>query len=115
MLRGILQSYDKVRPACPSGSPERAILDVQVARFERELLLTEAKLALERRAFADAARHLRTLHTRGGGHLIALTAWLAEHAPNAALFAYRLRHLLRRVRTGDPDPRRRITGEVATS
>lgn len=95
MLRAILLTYDKVRPACPPGTPERATLDVQVARFERDLLLAEAKLALERRAFADAARHLRTLRTRGGGPLIALTAWLAEHAPLAAAFVYRMRHLRR--------------------
>ena len=54
MLRAILLTYDKVRPACPPGTRERATLDAQVARFERDLLLAEAKLALERRAFADA-------------------------------------------------------------
>jgi glycosyltransferase involved in cell wall biosynthesis len=115
MLRGILESYDKVRPACPPGSPERAILDVQVGHFERELLLTEAKLALERRAFPDAARHLRTLQTRGGGRLVALTAWLAEHAPAAALFAYRLRHLRHYGKGGRPHGRRTVTAELVAS
>ena len=115
MLRGILLSYDKVRPACPPGSPERAALDVQVARFERELLLTEAKLALERRAFDDAARHLRTLHARGGGPLVALIAWLAEHAPAAALLAYRLRHVRRYARPGDGHSRRGVAAELAAS
>ena len=115
MLRGILQTYDKVRPACPPGSPERAVLDVQVAYFERELLLTEAKLALERRAFADAARHLRTLQTRGGGPLVGLTAWLAEHAPAAALFAYRLRHLRRYGRSGRHHGRRVMAAELMPS
>jgi teichuronic acid biosynthesis glycosyltransferase TuaG len=110
MLRGILQSYDKVRPACPPGSLERATLDMQVACFERELLLTEAKLALERRAYADAARHLRTLQARGGGPLVAVTAWLAEHAPIVALFAYRMRHL-RRYASRDRD--RRVAMEMA--
>ena len=105
MLRGILQSYDKVRPVCPPGSLERATLDMQVARFERELLLTEAKLALERRAFADAARHLRTLQARGGGPLVAVTAWLAEHAPMVALFAYRMRHLRRYASRAERDRR----------
>ncbi len=114
MLRGILHTYDKVRPACPPGTPERALLDVQVARFERELLLAEAKLALERHAFADAARHLRTLQTRGGGPLIALTAWLAEHAPIVALLAYRLRHL--RVYARVPRHHgRRVSPEVVVS
>jgi glycosyltransferase involved in cell wall biosynthesis len=95
MLRGLLLSYDKVRPACPPASPERAVLDAQVARFERELLLAQAKLALERRAFGEAAQHLRVLRMRGAGPLVGLTAWLAEHAPEAAAFAYRMRHLRR--------------------
>ena len=115
MLRAILHSYDKVRPACPPGSPERASLDVQVARFERELLLSEAKLALERHAFADAARHLRTLQTRGGGRLVAMTAWLAEHAPAAALLVYRLRHLRTYARMPGHDARRRTIAEVMVS
>jgi hypothetical protein len=115
MLRGILHSYDKVRPACPPGSLERASLDVQVARFERELLLTEAKLALERQAFADAARHLRTLQARGGGPLIALVAWLAEHAPAAALLAYRLRRLRTYARIPGQPERGRVTVEGVVS
>jgi glycosyltransferase involved in cell wall biosynthesis len=115
MLRGILQTYDKVRPACPPGSAERAVLDVQTSRFERELLLAEAKLALERRAFADAARHLRTLQTRGGGPLVALTAWLAEHAPLVALLAYRMRHLRQYARAGGERARRATASEVVPS
>jgi len=44
MLRGILRVFAKTRLALSSDSPECAVLDVQVARFERELA------ALERRA-----------------------------------------------------------------
>lgn len=93
MLRGILETYDKVRPACAPGTAERGVLDAQIDRFQEELLLAQAKLALERRAYADAAAHLRALRQRGGGRLIGVTAWLAEHAPRAAAIAYRLRHL----------------------
>jgi hypothetical protein len=93
MLHGLLESYDKARPLCPPGSPERAALDAQVARFDRELLLAEAKLALERNAYADAALRLRELRRRGGGALVGIAAWLAEHAPRAAALAYRLRGL----------------------
>jgi teichuronic acid biosynthesis glycosyltransferase TuaG len=113
MLRGILQSYEKVRPACPPGSSERAALDVQVARFERELLLCQAKLALERRAFDEAARQLRTLQARGGDQLVAVIAWLAEHAPSAALFAYRIRHLRPFRRRGSHD-RHAMRAQVAS-
>jgi glycosyltransferase involved in cell wall biosynthesis len=115
MLRGILQTYEKVRPACPPGSLERARLDVQVARFEREVLLTEAKLALERRAYGDAARHLRSLQARGGGPLVTCAAWLAEHAPAAALFAYRLRHLRRYARPHRHDARRASPAGMSAS
>ena len=46
MLRGILRVFAKTRPALASGSPERAILDAQVARFERELAAAERKARL---------------------------------------------------------------------
>ncbi len=93
MLRGILQTYEKVRLACAAGTPERVLLDAQVAHFEDQLLLVAAKLALERRSFSDAAGYLRALQARGAGPLIGVTAWLAEHAPTAAVLAYRMRGL----------------------
>lgn len=93
MLRGILHTYDKTRAACPAGSPAREALDRQIARFEQELLLVEGKQALERGDYKTAADRLRALHGRGAGTLVGVTAWLARHAPPAALFAYRLRGL----------------------
>jgi len=93
MLRGILYTYDKTRHACPAGTPARMALDRQIARFERELLLVEGKQALERRDYQTAADRLNALRGRGAGTLIGVTAWLAEHAPAAALLAYRLRGL----------------------
>jgi glycosyltransferase involved in cell wall biosynthesis len=91
MLRGILHTYGKTRDACPPGSPAQVALERQIARFERELLLVEGKQALERRDYQTAANRLNALRGRGAGTLIGLTAWLAEHAPAAALLAYRLR------------------------
>jgi GT2 family glycosyltransferase len=93
MLRGILHTYSKTRRACPSGSSAQIAIDAQTARFERELLLVEAKQALERRDYPIAADRLNALRGRGAGPLINVTAWLAEHAPAAALLAYRLRGL----------------------
>ena len=46
MLRGILRVFAKTRPALAPASPERAILDAQVARFERELAAVERKARL---------------------------------------------------------------------
>jgi glycosyltransferase involved in cell wall biosynthesis len=93
MLRGILHTYSKTRGAFESGSSALQALDRQIARFESELLLVEGKQALERRDYQTAADRLHALRGRGAGALIGVTAWLAEHAPVAALLAYRLRGL----------------------
>jgi glycosyltransferase involved in cell wall biosynthesis len=93
MLQEMLHTLSKVRPHCRPGSPEERELDAQVSRFERELLLASAKDALERGRYPDAAAMLQQLRSKGGGTLVGITAWLAQHAPHAALAAYRLRSL----------------------
>ena len=62
MLSGILRVFAKTRPALPAASPERAILDQQVARFEMELLAAEARDSLHRGDAREAARIWRALH-----------------------------------------------------
>jgi glycosyltransferase involved in cell wall biosynthesis len=91
MLRGLLETFSKTRPHCADGSRERRVLDAQVTRFESELLLEEAKAAIESHDYPAAASCLRGLRARGAGRNVAITAWLAEHAPFAAAIAYRLR------------------------
>jgi teichuronic acid biosynthesis glycosyltransferase TuaG len=91
MLEGLLVSYRKAAARMVPGAPERRGIDAQIARFESEFLLEQAKLAIEQRDFAVAAAHLDALRARGGGALVAVTAWLARHAPRAAVLAYRLR------------------------
>jgi teichuronic acid biosynthesis glycosyltransferase TuaG len=91
MIRGMLQTFEKTRPHCTPGTPERQAVDAQISRFSSELLLEEAKDALERGDAAAAATQLRALRARGGSRLVGVIAWLAEHAPAAAGFAYRAR------------------------
>jgi glycosyltransferase involved in cell wall biosynthesis len=91
MIRGILHTFAKTQPRCVPGSAVRALVDRQIARWESELLLEESKVALERRDFTTAADRLSALYSRTGGPLVGATAWLAEHAPPAALLAYRIR------------------------
>ena len=91
MLRGILDTFGNTRPQFPAGSEALRALDAQVARFESELLLEEAKTALDAGDCGRAADRLRALRARGGGLAVGVTAWLAEHMPQAALFAYRAR------------------------
>jgi hypothetical protein len=93
MLQEMLHTLSKVRPHCEPGSPSHVALDAQVKRCERALLLARAKEALERGRYPDAAAMLQQLRRTGGGALVGITAWLAQHAPQAALAAYRLRAL----------------------
>jgi teichuronic acid biosynthesis glycosyltransferase TuaG len=91
MLAGLVTSYRKARMRSRIGSREFYAINRQLTRFESELLLEEAKVALERQQFAVAAERLELLRARGGGLLVGVTAWLARHLPAAATLAYRLR------------------------
>lgn len=91
MLDGLVTSYRKARARMRPGAPEIVSVDAQIARFESELLLEHAKVAIEHRQFVAAAECLEALRSRGGGPLVALTAWLARHVPPAAGLAYRMR------------------------
>jgi hypothetical protein len=97
MLSGILLVYAKTRPALTEHSPERAILERQVERFEVELLAAHARSSFIGRDAAEASRHLTALAARRGGWLLAAAARATALAPRAALAAYRVRQRLRRV------------------
>ena len=98
MLSGILRVFAKTRPALPAASPERAILDQQVARFEMELLAAEARDSLIGGDARKAAEHLAALHatTRRLDRCASAPASPAL-APWLALAAYRLRQAVRRT------------------
>lgn len=91
MIRGMLVVFGKARACSREGTPECRALDQQIARFRLELLLEEGKAALERGDCRTAAERLRALRASGGSRSVALTAWLAEHAPRLAVLAYRSR------------------------
>jgi glycosyltransferase involved in cell wall biosynthesis len=99
MLDGLVTSYRKAAARTSPGAPALAAITQQAHRFESELLLERAKLALERREFAAAADLLETLRARGGGWLVGVTAFLARHLPSLAGLAYRLRGWRPRQRT----------------
>jgi len=97
MLAGILRVFAKTRPALAPRSPEVAILDRQLARFEAELAAAQARGSLARGESREAARHLAALHAQRGGWLLGAAARVLELAPHAALGMYRLRLLARRA------------------
>jgi teichuronic acid biosynthesis glycosyltransferase TuaG len=98
MLEGLITSYRKAAGRVRTGSGELDAITAQINRFESELLLEQAKIALERHEFGTAADRLEALRTRGGGWLVALTAFLARHVPSIAGLAYRMRSWRPRVR-----------------
>ena len=99
MLRGILRVLAKTRPALAPGSPERSILERQVARFEIELAAAEARGSLLNGDSRGAARHLGALHARRGGWLLGVATRALVCAPLLAMAAYRLREGLRGARS----------------
>ncbi len=96
MLSGILRVFAKTRPALAPDSPERAILERQVTRFELELLAANARSSLQRGDAVEAARHLNVLRARRGGWTLRLASTVIALAPGLALAVYRLRIALRR-------------------
>jgi glycosyltransferase involved in cell wall biosynthesis len=81
MLTGILRVFAKTRPSLPPGSPERTILDRQVARFEVELAAARARVSLARSDYRSAAHDLAVLHARRGGILLGAVVCIAKIAP----------------------------------
>ena len=101
MLRGILRVLANTRPSLAPDSPERTVLDRQVARFEAELAAADARSCLLRGHGSDAARHLATLHGVRGGWALGAVARACRTAPALAVAAFRLRE---RIRGAAPSP-----------
>ena len=91
MLRGILRVYGKLAPTLAGRPHERAILDRQVARFERELLAVQAKQAIETGRFTDAAAYLDALHARRPDLSIAIARLMARWTPGLLSRAHTFR------------------------
>jgi GT2 family glycosyltransferase len=97
MLSGILRVFAKTRLALLPESPERAILDQQVERFETELLAANARASLQRGDGREAAVWLNALRERRGGWTLRLASAVTMRAPWLAVTAYRLRVALRQT------------------
>jgi teichuronic acid biosynthesis glycosyltransferase TuaG len=114
MLEGLITSYRKAATRSRTGSPGFDAVTARIRRFEAELLLEQAKGALERREFATAADRLDALRARGGGWLVAITAFLARHLPSMAGFAYRMRGRRPRLLTTFHSPSPTRSPQVGT-
>jgi glycosyltransferase involved in cell wall biosynthesis len=91
MIEGILRVYAKLRPTLSAQTRECALLDEQVARFERHLLRIRARTALEQRDYAAASALLDALHEKSGGAALGFARVMARWAPGLLQRAYHLR------------------------
>jgi glycosyltransferase involved in cell wall biosynthesis len=91
MLRGILRVYAKQRPAVVYSHPEIEILDLQIKRFEAELIAAEAKTAMENRDFSSAREHIDALRERRGGTMLGVARVMARWTPRLLWRAYQIR------------------------
>jgi GT2 family glycosyltransferase len=91
MLEGILRVYAKLRPVVADRPHERALLDAQIPRFERDLLRVKARTALEARDYRGASMLLDALHEKSGGAALGLARLMARWTPGLLHRAYQVR------------------------
>jgi GT2 family glycosyltransferase len=91
MLKGALRVNRKLRMLIADRPVERAILDRQSTRFEEELLVAEARVALEVGDPAAIQESMAALHSSRGGALLGAARLLACLAPGLLARAYHLR------------------------
>jgi glycosyltransferase involved in cell wall biosynthesis len=91
MLNGILVVFEKVKPMLADRPAELAILNRQVARFERERFAAEAREALDAGDVSSAADRLSALYAHSGGAIVKLASCAAKWTPGLFARAYQLR------------------------
>ena len=88
MVRGILCVFRKTRRLLLHGSAELAILDAQIARFENQRLVAEARHAIETGDFTAADDHLSALYWQRGGAVFGVARLMARWTPALLSKAY---------------------------
>jgi glycosyltransferase involved in cell wall biosynthesis len=91
MLRGIIRVYTKHRPTLLYNRPALDILDLQIKRFEAELIAFEAKHAMETRDFTSAKERIAELNDRRGGAKLGLATMMSRWTPGLLWRAYQMR------------------------
>jgi glycosyltransferase involved in cell wall biosynthesis len=91
MLRGIIRVYAKHRPALLYNRPALDILDLQIKRFEAELIAAEARHAMDTRDFTSAKERIAELNDRRGGAKLGLVKMMSRWTPGLLWKAYQMR------------------------
>jgi glycosyltransferase involved in cell wall biosynthesis len=96
MSAGILRVFGMVRSQLHTAE-QRAAVDVQMARFARDVIAIDAGIALRSGDFARAAALYAELHEREGGRRAAAIKLAARRAPRLLLWMAEARRALRRA------------------
>jgi glycosyltransferase involved in cell wall biosynthesis len=91
MIAGILRVFRKTLPCCEPGSPARQVAEQQIERFDAELLMAQARAALDEGDAAAAVIALDALRRRRSGLTLALVAHALRRVPRVAVWMYRAR------------------------
>ena len=91
MLNGIIRVYAKHRPALLYNRPALDILDLQIKRFEAELIAAEARHAMDTRDFTSAKERIAELNDRRGGAKLGLVKMMSRWTPGLLWRAYQMR------------------------
>lgn len=97
MLRGVLRVYAKHHATLVALNPAIDLVDLQVKRFEAELLAAEARVAMENRDFSSAKEHIEALRERRGGPVLSVAEMMARWTPRLLWKAYQLRRSRRKT------------------
>jgi glycosyltransferase involved in cell wall biosynthesis len=91
MLTGIVRVYEKLKPLLAGRASELAIVDAQIAKFQRRALAGRAKASLDRGDVRMAADDLAALRAQGGGFSVTVASMLARWAPHLFFRVYQMR------------------------
>ena len=89
MLTGIIRVFREIRPLCPLGGVEIGAIDGQLRRFERELLVAEARHCILTNGAAGAVAWLRRIPLRDRGPVLLALLSVATLWPPALSYSYR--------------------------
>ena len=102
MLRGIIRVYTKHRPALLYYRPALDILDLQIKRFEAELIAAEARHAMDTKDFTSAKERIAALNDRRGGAKLGLVKMMSRWTPGLLWKAYQMRRNRQQSPAGVP-------------
>jgi glycosyltransferase involved in cell wall biosynthesis len=99
MLAGIMRVLRELRPRCGSGSPEVRAIDAQLRRFERALLVADARECITRGDSVGAVAFLTQIPPADRGPGLSAMLKVAGLWPPLLSFGYRAKRAVRNVGT----------------